>query len=146
MTPDISIALIGVASALFGTTAGGLISYYANKEIRRTEWRSSIIREEINEKKKIYSDYLSEATRLAWIGVENKSDTVREFHPLSNLAARIELVGSEKVVEASKMIMDHVLSLHTENKKTMERTFFEVKTVFINEVKQEIYRLQNKKI
>jgi len=52
MASDISISLIGVAAALLGTTAGGLISYYANKEIRRAEYRSSILREEISEKKK----------------------------------------------------------------------------------------------
>lgn len=143
MSTEINIALIGIASVLLGTTAGGLISYFTNKEIKRKEWSSSILREEINEKKKLYSEFLTEATRLTWTSIETKSGDLKEFQLLGNLTAQIELLSSERVVEASKAIMDHVLSLHVSHQEEPGRTFFEVKTAFIHEVKQEIHSLQN---
>jgi len=143
MSSEIGITVIGVTSALLGTTMGGLISYFTNKAIKQKEWWSSILRDEINERKKLYSDFLAEATRLTWVSIEAKQGDLKDFHLLGNLTAQIELLGSDGVVNASKAIMAHVLSLHSSHQEKPGLAFFDVKTTFINEVKQEINNLKN---
>ena len=102
-----------------------------------------MLSDEINERKALYSDFLAEASKLVVISLSEKYGDLNKFQSLNTKEAHIELVGTEKVVKEAKAIVDHVLDCHTEGKKEPKRSFFDVKTSFINEVKEEIYRMKN---
>lgn len=142
MEDKLLIAVIGVSSALAGTLLGGLVSYLSNKNLKDREWRLSIIREEINELKKLYSDYLAEATRLEVVSLKHKINDLREFNVLGTILSQIELLGSQKVITAARELGDHVLYSHAENVKKREKGFFDHKSNYVAAVKKELLELK----
>ncbi len=142
MEDKLLVAVIGVSSALAGTLLGGLISYFSNKNLKDREWKLSIIREEINELKKLYSDYLSEATRLEVASLKNKVNDLREFNVLGTILSQIELLGSQNVIKAARELGDHVLHSHVENIEKREKGFFDHKCNYVAAVKKELLELK----
>ena len=143
MSPQIITALIGVFAALFGTAIGGLITYFTNKDLKRKEWQFSVLREEINDRKRLYSEFLAEAYRLTLISMQTKYDDPKEFDILNRYLAQIELLATGKIVEEAKAIVDHVVVRHSESSEKQIRSFFDVKTSFVNEAKEDLHNLKN---
>jgi hypothetical protein len=140
MTYQIIIALIGVFAALGGTTAGGLISYFTNKNLNEKNWRRSLIKEEISEKRQLYSEFLAECYRIKMESVK------KEFKiSLDNLSviykyySRITLVSDEPVVRYAKDLLDHILSVLSD--ETAKNEFISSVDSFVDNVKKEIDRL-----
>ncbi len=136
-------ALIGVVSALLGTALGGLLTYFTNRDLKLKEWHLSVLRDEMNDRKKLYSELLSEATRLTLISAQTKIGDIKEFQHMGDLVAKTELVASAEVIREAKTIMDHMLSLHAKQQKSQESSFFELKTRFIAAVKDELEEMKN---
>ena len=136
-------ALIGVIAALCGTAVGGLITYFTNRDLKKTEWKLSVLREEINDRKRLYSDFLAEAYRLTLISFQTKYNDLKEFDILNRYYAQIELLAADKIVETAKAIIDNVIDGHSENNVNPEKLFFDVKRNFIHEVKKELFQLKN---
>lgn len=142
MEVNIVIALIGVISVLAGTFLGGFISYLSNKNLKQEEWYLSLLQQEINELKKLYSDYLAEASRLEVASVKNKINDLREFNELGTIFSQIELLGSQDVINAAKQIGEHVLYSHTINVKKRDKEFYEHKSNYVSAVKKELLMLK----
>ena len=142
MEDKLIITLIGVSSALAGTLLGGFISYLSNRSLKDREWQLLIIREEINDLKKLYSDYLAEASRLEVASVKNKVSDLREFNALGTLFSQIELLGSQSVIKAAKEIGDHVLHSHVKNVEKREKGFYDHKCNYVAAVKKEFLELK----
>ena len=66
MNQEITIALIGISSALLGTFAGGFISYYSSKSLKILELNHKILGEEIRTRRELYSQFLAEANLLIY--------------------------------------------------------------------------------
>lgn len=143
MSSQMVTALIGVFAALGGTTIGGLITYFTNKDLKKQEWKLSVLQEEINDRNRLYSEFLAEAYRLTLVSVQAKYSDLMEFQNLNRHFAQIELLAAEEVVNEAKAIVDHIIVLHSESSDKQDRSFFDVKTSFINEVKEELYKLKN---
>lgn len=143
MSSQIITAIIGVFAALCGTTIGGLITYFTHRDLKRKEWVFSVLREEINDRKKLYSDFLAEAYRLTLISIQTKHDNLKEFEILNRYLAQIELLSTGKIIDEAKAIVDHVIVCHSMNSGKQSRSFFDVKTSFINEAKEDIHKLKN---
>lgn len=143
MSSQMITALIGVFAALCGTTIGGLITYFTNSDLKRKEWELSVLQEEINDRKRLYSEFLAEAYRLTLISVQTKYGDLKEFDILNRYFAQIELLADDKIVKEAKAIVDHVIVRHSESSEKQARSFFDIKTSFINEAKEDLYRLKN---
>ena len=78
------------------------ISY--NKNLKRKEWDYLITRDEINERKELYSNFLAEAYRLSMIAFQIKLSDLKEFDLLTKYYSQIELLSEEKLINAAKSI------------------------------------------
>jgi hypothetical protein len=143
MTSQMMTGLIGVLAALGGTTIGGLITYFTNRDLKKKEWELSILREEINDRKTLYSSFLAEAYRLLLISYQTKYGDLKEFTILNRYLAQIELLADDEVVKEAMTIVDHVITNHSQRDNDTDKDFYISKANFINEVKQERHRLIN---
>jgi hypothetical protein len=134
---DITVALIGIGSALLGTTVGAIATYYSNKAVKTLEWKHSIKREEIHEKKKLYSSLLAESSRLVLRAIEEKSDQVSEFENITNYIAQIQLISNDAVFNAAVSIADYVVSAHYKNEKERKENFSQLRKSFAKAVREE---------
>ena len=80
MSSQMITALFGVFATLCGIIIGGLITYFTNRDLKRKEWELSVLREEINDRKRLYSEFLAEAYINA--NKRQRSEKVRYFKPL----------------------------------------------------------------
>jgi hypothetical protein len=143
MPPQVIAAIIGVSSALIGTLIGGFISYLSNRNIKREEWQLSLIKEEINSRKKLYSEFLGEANRLVLFSLEEKVSSTRQLDSLISYFTQIELVATEKVIERAKSLADCVLTCNTQSANKKDQDFYNLKKYFIESVKDELFELGN---
>ncbi|PKN19494.1 MAG: hypothetical protein CVU71_08300 [Deltaproteobacteria bacterium HGW-Deltaproteobacteria-6] len=143
MTSQIVIALIGVFAALIGAAIGGLITYFTNRDLKKKEWMLSVIREEINDRKRLYSEFLAEAYRITILSLQTKCGDLREFDILHRYFAQIELLASDDIVNAARTIVDLVIDRHSKECEKHDISFVDLKKTFINLVKEELSRLKN---
>jgi hypothetical protein len=141
MAPQVIAAIIGVSSALIGTLIGGFISYLSNRNIKLEEWQLSLIKEEINSRNKLYSEFLGEANRLVLFSLEEKVSSTRQMDSLMSYFTQIELVATEKVIERAKSLADCVLTCNTQSANKEDQDFYNLKKYFIEAVKDELFEL-----
>lgn len=118
MINEITIALIGISSALLGTIIGGFITYFSNKTLKTLEWENPIKRQDLNERKVIYSNFLAEVNNLALEAHEEKTRKASYFNSLANCMTQLELSSNDSVIEATENIADHVFSLYIKDEKS----------------------------
>lgn len=96
MTSQILIALIGVFAALGGTTIGCITTYFANKSLKKKEWELALIKDDLNERKNLYSEFLAQCYRhlLNTTGKVNDS-TFQDLNDLNRYFSKIELVANK---------------------------------------------------
>jgi murein L,D-transpeptidase YafK len=138
MNPQFVIALIGVSSALLGTIIGGWISYLSNKNLKMTEWKMSLVKEDANFRRKLYSDFLSEVNRLTVFSSESKVESIKDLSFLINYYTQIELLSSQEIISCSKEIVSCVVARNRENAVEPKQDFYDLKQRFICSAKYEI--------
>lgn len=143
MASQIIAAIIGVFSVILGTIIGGFISFFTNKNIKIKEWRLSLIKEDLNSRKKLYSDFLGEANRLILFSLEEKASSVRGLDSLINYFSQIELVATEEVIEQAKKLADCVIACNTQSTTQQDQHFYHLKKYFIEAVKHELSQLRD---
>jgi hypothetical protein len=116
MDVQLSIALIGVISALLGSGVGGLTSYLSTRSMRKLEWRLTQIEKEIVKRENLYAEFLGEANKWIVFSFERKVDTLSDMSSLINLESRIRLV-SPSLGGIAREIVACVLDHHEKNKK-----------------------------
>jgi len=95
MKYEITIALIASGSALLGAIVGGLSTYLSNSKIKKIEWNQLLKKEEIDEKKKLYSEFLAETNRLQLTSIKEKTNEILEFTQVGNFIAQMQLISVE---------------------------------------------------
>lgn len=143
MSPQTTTVLISALAALCGVTIGGLITYLTNKDLKKKEWKYDILREEINNRKKLYSSFLSEAYKLLLIAIKNDATKVEDFITLSNYYSQIELQSNETIVSIANDIYIFTVKYEPSKKNDAEKLFSEFKRRFIAEAKNEIEYLKS---
>lgn len=143
MYPQVIAAIIGVTSALLGTVIGGYISYFTNKNLKIKEWHLSLTKEDMTIRNKVYSDFLGEANRLILFSIEEKASSIKEFDSLINYFSQVELLGTEKVIEQAKKLVDCVLAGNTQSANKQNQDFNHEKKYFIEAAKDELSKLRD---
>lgn len=144
MSPQVIAAMIGVSSVLLGTFTGGFISYLSNRNLKLKEWRLSLIKEEVSVRRKIYSDFLSEANRLILYSLEGKFNSARNLDMLTNYFSQIELVSTAQVIEQARNLVSCIVISNTESIIKSNQDFYRLKEYFIESVKNELAELDEK--
>jgi hypothetical protein len=123
---------------------GGLISYYSNKSIKSQEWSRSIQKEDIQNRKHLYSEFLKESYNLCIRVAGNKRvENLGDFNSFTSTYSQIEFTSSKAVVAITCKLFTYVVQSHQPNKDFDEKEYVELKTEFITTVKNEINELQN---
>ncbi|AFY33282.1 hypothetical protein [Calothrix sp. PCC 7507] len=124
-------------------TLGGLISYLSNKNLKLTEWRLSIKKDELISRKQLYVEFLGEVNRLILFSIEEKASSTKHFEFLMKCFSHIELTASENVIEKAKIITDAIVTCHSQSDNKQNQNIYNLKKHFIKAVKDEIFSLEN---
>lgn len=147
MEQETLISIIGVGSALAGTAVGSISAYFANKSMKNIEWNHSVKRQKIEEKTKLYTAFLREATNLAMDSRDSKVDGVSGLKELTALAIQIELTAPESVHSKAFQVADGIVYSHVrEDQKRKDDDavpYPEARRQFISAVKAELSALEN---
>lgn len=141
MNEELPVTIIGAASALLGALIGGALSYFSTKAINKKEWVRSIAREEIQDRRDLYSGFLEEISRLEMKSHKAKTGNISEFDGVANFIAQIELFGTEETLKAAGKLADHALTVHSENDQPSS-SYPALRKQFIKSVKSEIESLK----
>lgn len=141
MNGELSIAMIGAASALLGALIGGALSYFSTKSINTKEWARSIAREEIQDRRHLYSSFLEEISRLEMMSHKGKTEDIAQFDKAANFMAQIELFGAEGTLSAAGELADHALSSHADNAQPTG-SYPDLRKQFVKAVRGEIESLK----
>ncbi|HCH55108.1 MAG TPA: hypothetical protein DE109_16880 [Aeromonas sp.] len=130
---------------ILGVIIGGGISYFTSKSIKWIEFRQSSIRYEIENRRKLYVNFLAEANILVLKAIENKSSAPTFLSDILRLLAEVELIGGEGVNNKAKEIVDYILDLNTQ-KKIAGNNFPLMRAQLVELVKQELHSIEKKQI
>jgi hypothetical protein len=61
---------------------------------------------------------------------------------MNNEFARIEMIGSQPVVEAARQVCDYIIVAHSQNPESEQRNYFVLKQAFISAVRKELAALE----
>ena len=109
------------ALAVFGGAAiGSLSPVLSNYVLQRRVARRDLINREIAERQRLYSDFISEGTRLHADAMTNNTFDLSELVSLYALTSRIRLVSQEEVVHAAEEIVRNIVHRYGEINVTLE--------------------------
>ncbi len=131
--------------ALCGVIIGGAFQFYANKHIKSHEWKIGIIKERLNHRERIFTEFLACSQRLVSIGEYDKVDSFKDFHPLSDCFAQIEMLNEEKILSAARNIFDFVVTSHSPKAVEEKRDFYKLKKDFVLAARAELVKIENDK-
>lgn len=136
----ISAYVIPIFTVL-GVIVGGGISYLTSKNIKWIEFRQSSIRYEIENRRRLYVNFLAEANVLVLKAIEKKSSVPTFLSDILRLLAEIELVGGEDVNKKAKEIVDYILDLNT-REAIEDNDFPLMRAQLVALVKQEFHSIE----
>lgn len=116
MDIQVTVAIIGVAAALFGSAIGGLSSYFSTRSMRKLEWKLSQVDREMEKREALYADFLSHSNIAMVSAFSDEPRSTDVIKPLVNLESRIRLISPE-VGELARKIVSCVIDHHQESKK-----------------------------
>ncbi|UNB57094.1 hypothetical protein [Aeromonas hydrophila] len=128
---------------VLGVILGGGVSYFTNTKVKQVEFRQSMIRYELENRRKLYSDFLAEANKLALISIENKSSSPTFLLDISRLLAEIELVGSKDIHKQARRILECIVNAHSKDAKNIEALLL-IRAQFVELVKLEFNSIEKK--
>ncbi|EGR0667178.1 hypothetical protein G6329_17485 [Vibrio cholerae] len=132
--------LIAIFTAI-GAIIGGGISHFTSAKIKQIEFRQSNIRYELENRRKLYSEFLAEANSLVLNSIEKKSSEPTFLSDICRLLAEIELLAGKDVYDKAKEIVGHILDLNGEvpvERKNMP----EIRAQFVELVKIEFRSIE----
>jgi len=130
-------SLIPAGIALIGVFAGGIVTYFANLKIKTKELNHQLFREELQEKRILYSQFLSEVNIAALKAIDSKADAFSKLQTTSSLLAQIELVGNTDVHKSAQEITEILLNMYAQMPKESNGNLATAKASFIKQVKIE---------
>lgn len=129
---------IAAGAALLGTLVGGFVNYFASRSMKTREWQLAIKKDSLQSRQKLYADFLVTTQTLIMKSMEARITKPTDLDIMNVEFARIELLGSARVVEAAREICDHVIVAHSERPESDKRSFFILKQEFIRAAREEL--------
>ena len=112
---DLNPAYISALAALAGAIIGGLTSFATSWLTQRTQLRHAHRETERAELKKLYDDFIAEASRLFIEALTNKTDDIDDITGLVGLYAmvgRMSLVSDQTVIDAATRAEDTIIETY----------------------------------
>jgi len=130
-------SLIPAGIALIGVFVGGIVTYFANLKIKNKELNHQLFREERQEKRILYAQFLSEVNIAALKAIDNKADAFSKLQTTSALLAQIQLLSNSEVHVSARDIYEILLNMYAQVPKESNGNLAVAKADFIKNVKIE---------
>ncbi len=139
MTETISMQpIINALPTLLGVMLGAFGAYFSSKSLKKIEF-SHLRQQELRvEKRKCCAEFLGEADRLVIKSIDEKISSASAMSSLAINLSNIELLCSQKTIDAAKLIFEYVLNAHGQSIKEQKHHYSELKKHLIGFVKEEI--------
>ena len=108
-------ALFGLAGALIGSLANVLTTWATHSSQLRDKQRGA----DYARKQKLFSDFITEASRLYADALSHQKDDPRDLVGLYALAARMRLVSPLRIVNAAEDAMKAIVEAYLEPNRTL---------------------------
>ncbi len=112
----------GYISAIFGLagmTVGGLMSFVTNLVTQQNQLREKHREAEQTKREQLFSDFITEASRLYGDALTHEKDDVADLVQLYALVARMRLLSSREVVTAAEQVMDAIIQTYLAPNRSM---------------------------
>ena len=110
-------ALMGLA----GVAIGSLTSFATTWMTQRSQVKEHHREVEVAKREKLFSNFITEATRLYGDALSNQKDDVSDLVLLYALVAQMRLISSRLVVDAAELAMDKIVETYlTPNRSLSE--------------------------
>ena len=117
MEPNI---LIPAIAALGGTLIGGLITFLSSYILKKAEWEKETRIEQIKKREDLYSEYITECSRLLMTRIDTPLKSTSEMVLVSSLFARIRIYSTPPVEQAANNLMKEILSTNKAEEESKE--------------------------
>lgn len=117
MRIELLVALVSSFSAVSGSLVGGLISFLSTKHLKVQEWRQEQLRRELEKRENLYSEFLSETSRLLLTSIDSKEVVATKFAHQLSLLGKIRFIATDPVIEAAEFLGKEVLKNYRDPKE-----------------------------
>ena len=105
-------AYISALMGLAGVAIGGLASFATTWMTHRSQVKEKHREVEVAKREKLFSDFITEATRLYGDAVSHQKDDVSDLVLLYALVAHMRLISSRPVVDAAELAMEKIVETY----------------------------------
>jgi len=105
-------AILSATSALIGSIVGGSASLATTWLSQRSQIRRELVLAEIRKREVLYSDYVTECTKLLIDAIDHSLDRPDIFLRALELLNRIRLVASAPVLAAGEELLKHIVQFY----------------------------------
>ncbi len=120
MTPMQPMAMNPAMAALFGSLVGALGSSASTWITQRHADRRDLLARRIFYRVQLYSDFITESTRVLADALENKFQDPDKLIPAYALLSRIRLTSSEEVLASAEALIKNIVKNYGEPNLTPE--------------------------
>jgi hypothetical protein len=120
MTPTHTVTMSPAMAALFGSLVGALGSSVSTWITQRHADRRDLIARRIFYRVQLYSDFISESTRVLVDALENNFRDPDKIIPAYALLSRIRLTSSENVLASAEELVKNIVKDYGEPNLTPE--------------------------
>ncbi len=105
-------AYISALMGLAGIAIGSLTSFATTWMTQRSQVKEKHREGEVAKREKLFSDFITEATRLYGDAVSHQKDDVSDLVLLYALVAHMRLISSRPVVDAAELAMERIVETY----------------------------------
>jgi hypothetical protein len=116
---DLNPAYISALAALAGATIGGLTSFATTWLTQRAQLRHAQREAERADLKTLYSDFITEASRLFGDAVTRQTEEITGLVGLYAMVGRMRLVSDRTVIDAAVRVEDTIIETYLGPNRTL---------------------------
>jgi hypothetical protein len=105
-------AYISAFSALAGAAIGGMTSFATSWSTLRAQLRSARREAERNKMEALYSDFISEASRLFGDALSHQKEEIADLVRLSAMIGHMRLISDRAVIDAAERVSDTIIETY----------------------------------
>ncbi len=113
-------AYISALAALAGAAIGGLTSFATSWLTQRTQLRHAHREAERVELETLYSDFITEASRLFADALTHQTDEITGLVGLYAMVGRMRLIADEAVILAATRVEDTIIETYLGRNRTLD--------------------------
>ncbi len=116
---DLDPAYLSALSALAGAGIGGLTSFATSWSTQMAQLRHAHREAEIAKLVALYSDFITEATRLFGDALSHQTQEITGLVGLAAMTERMHLVSDRAVIDAATLVADTIIATYLGPNRTL---------------------------